>query len=94
MKYDTKMKLSALVVVGVCAAILAAVFFASRAGDERGRAPNCYETPSAADVGRTLELVPGPNTNGGRAIYACSLYSRPAMPDVIRCYELNRGCSP
>lgn len=54
--------------------------------------PNCYESPSSADIGRTLlPVIRGPDHHGG--LYTCGLYSRPALPDVIRCYELNRGCS-
>lgn len=58
------------------------------------RQGDCYETPSAADVGRTW--VPPVHAHGGLyacGLYACGLYSRPALPDVIRCYELNRGCT-
>lgn len=89
MRYDTKMKLSALAVVGVCAALFAAVFFASRVGDERGRADDCVESPPQA-----LDLR-GVTVHGDRfhGHTVCGLYSRPAMPDAIRCYELNRGCS-
>lgn len=52
--------------------------------------PNCYET--TVDISRTLTpIIQGPRTHSG--LYACGMYSRPALPDVIRCYELKEGCA-
>lgn len=83
------------IVVGCVAVFVGFVVWAEgkRADKEKLLDPSCYETHPDVDVRRTLlSVVQGPN-NGRSGLYACGLYSRPALPDVIRCYELSRGCS-
>lgn len=49
---------------------------------------DCYETPSDVDVRASTQPV---HAYGG--LYVCGIYDRSALPSVIRCYELNKGCS-
>lgn len=71
----------------LAAAVLALLGFVVYETSDRGD-PNCYESPASVDVGRVMTLLPGPDR-----IYVCGLRSRSALPDVIQCYELNKGCS-
>jgi hypothetical protein len=77
-----------MVIFVIVAAYSIRVAYVQDAQRRRGTS-DCYETPSAVDVSRTL--TPAIHAYGG--LYTCGLYSRTALPDVIRCYELKEGCS-